>query len=185
MKAMLSRLRAAREAFRRRAETLLKVPLGIRWQGELSALAAGLSVSTLVSLAFPIRFAEAYYGLYETANKEIAGVARILRPGAQMESFASLMNGALLGFLVVTLAMIPLAAYHYRYHFQGSKSIYLMRRLPSKGELARRCLTVPVMGVLLAAAMALLLICLYYLMYVSITPEACLVPGQWRKFWSI
>lgn len=143
-------------------------------------LVAGLIVSTLLSLIFPGRFMDRYYDLYE-----ITKTTRILRPGAQMESFASLMSGVLLGFLIMALTMIPLAVYHYRYHFQGSKSIYLMRRLPSKYDLVRRCLTVPVLGVLLAAVSAFLLICLYYLMYISITPESCLIPGQWQKFWSI
>ncbi|MFR8267820.1 MAG: hypothetical protein ACLVC5_09315, partial [Clostridia bacterium] len=75
--------------------------------------------------------------------------------------------------------------YHYGYHFRGSKSIYTMRRLPSKHPLARRCLTVPVLGAAAAALSALLLICLYYLLYIAVTPEQCLVPGQWQKFWSI
>ena len=49
----------------------------------------------------------------------------------------------------------------------------------------RRCLTVPVLGAAAAALSALLLICLYYLLYIAVTPEQCLVPGQWQKFWSI
>ncbi len=154
-------------------------PLGIPWQGERSLLTAGMVVSALISLTFCARFMDRYHSLYEMTE-----TGRVLIPGAQMESFASLMSGVLLGFLIMALAMIPLAAYHYGYHFQGSKSIYLMRRLPSKHELARRCLTVPVLGVLLAAAAAFLLVCIYYLMYIVITPEPALAPGQWQQFWS-
>ena len=156
------------------------VPLGMSGQKELSSLAWGLAVSALLSLIFPGRLADRYQSLYIVTRS-----ARILKPDAQMESFASLMSGALLGFLILALAMIPLAVYHYGYHFRGSKSIYTMRRLPSKHPLARRCLTVPVLGAAAAALSALLLICLYYLLYIAVTPEQCLVPGQWQKFWSI
>lgn len=155
------------------------VPLGIRWQSERSILASCLAVSTLISLSFPTRFSQQYESLFI-----ITDTSRILRQGAQMEDFAVLMRGALLGFLATALLMVFLAAYHYRWHFQGSKSIYLMRRLPSKYELARRCLAVPVLGVLLAALSAFLLVCLYYAIYISITPQQCLVPGQWQAFWS-
>lgn len=155
------------------------VPLGIRWQSERSILAACLAVSALISLVFPSRFAEQYANLYITAD-----ASRILRAGARMEDFSVLMRGALLGFLVTALLMVFLAAYHYRWHFQGSKSIYLMRRLPSKYELARRCLAVPVLGILLAALTAFLLACLYYAVYIRLTPPQCLTPGQWQAFWS-
>lgn len=95
------------------------VPLGMSGQKELSSLAWGLAVSALLSLIFPSRLADRYQSLYIVTRS-----ARILKPDAQMESFASLMSGALLGFLILALAMIPLAVYHYGYHFRGSKSIY-------------------------------------------------------------
>ena len=82
-----------------------------------------------------------------------------------------------------SLCLVLLAAYHYAYHRQGSKSIYLMRRLPSKLELHRRCLTLPIAGILIALLTAFLLLLIYYAVYMNVTPAECLMPGQWQKLW--
>lgn len=96
------------------------VPLGMSGQKELSSLAWGLAVSALLSLIFPSRLADRYQSLYIVTKS-----ARILKPDAQMESFASLMSGALLGFLILALAMIPLAVYHYGLSFpRQQKHLY-------------------------------------------------------------
>lgn len=70
----------------------------------------------------------------------------VLRPGAVMEDFAQLLDWMLLGFAVTAVCMAALAVWHYASHFQGSRSIYTMRRLPQRWELARRCLTLPLLG---------------------------------------
>ena len=68
-------------------------------------------------------------------------------------------------------------------YFQDSKSIYTMRRLPSVWELHRRCLTLPVCGMVIGLGTAFVLILLYYNVYIGLTPEICLTPGQWQKIW--
>lgn len=164
------------KAYRKRAED--SVPLGISWKKERSALIAGLITSILISLVFPIRFINCYHALFFTA-----GSTKTILPGAQMPDFKVLMDYTLTGFLILALSMIPLALYHYRYHTQNSKSIYLMKRLPSKYELAKRCLTMPCVGLAASAITACLLICLFYLLYVTLTPAACMTPEQWKNFW--
>ena len=78
------------------------------------------------------------------------------------------------GFFVIVFMLIWAAWYHYHYHSQKSKSIYLMKRLPAKNELKKRCLTLPVTGLLITVAMAISLTAIYYICYITITPEAFL-----------
>ena len=49
-----------------------------------------------------------------------------------------------------------------------------MKRLPAKNELKKRCLTLPVTGLLITVAMAISLTAIYYICYITITPEAFL-----------
>ena len=62
-------------------------------------------------------------------------------------------------------------------------SIYLMRRLPDRWELHRRCLVFPFAGLVLCVAAAFLTVVLCYACYMIATPEICLTPGQWQKYW--
>ena len=80
------------------------------------------------------------------------------------------------GCCVTGACMAGLALYHWFYHYQGSKSIYLMRRLPRRSELPVRCLAVPVAGALGAGALAAILLGVYWMVYRLCTPAAAL-PG--------
>ena len=67
---------------------------------------------------------------------------------------------------------------HYNYHYQGSKSIYMMKRLPKKSELWRRCLVLPVTLALTSEAAAMILRLLFFAYYMIRTPVVFLAPGQ-------
>lgn len=153
-------------------------PPGLNLAPERNFFLTGLVCALLYSLGFFGRLTRAVNALYETRR----GV-RVLLEGAVMEDFAAVLGGALAGFLVLALCMLAFLIYHYTYHRQGSRSIYLMRRLPSRWELHRRCLTLPVLAALLCLLAAFLLLVIYYAIYRSATPEACLSGGQWRKLW--
>ncbi len=157
-----------------------QVPAGLPAGRELTWISVGLGASLLYSFRFLLTFFDSRSALYATVGK-----ARVLIAGAVMPDFADVLGGSLLGFVLVALCMPALILYHYAYHYQGGRSIYLMRRLPNRWELHRRCFTVP----LLAAAASLLLLfvflLLYYGVYMAGTPDACLVPGQWRKLWEV
>lgn len=153
-------------------------PLGVNVSSEWHGYVAGLVVAVCYSMIFLIRYFNARANLYEWTLK-----GEQLIEGAIMPDFAELMDGMLLVFAAIALTMAGLAVYHYIYHYQDTKSIYVMRRLPSRWELHRRCLTLPVVGLLLCGAAVMLLILLYFWIYMGCTPEECLVPGQWGRFW--
>ena len=66
--------------------------------------------------------------------------------------------------------------FHYLYHYQGSRSIYLMRRLPDRWELLRRCIALPLCGALAALLTGLLITLLWAGIYLLATPRELLSP---------
>ena len=153
-------------------------PLGINVRSEWQGYVAGLAVAVVYSMIYLLRYFNARENLYEWTRK-----GRELIEGAVMPDFAELMDGTLLVFLAIALTMMGLAIYHYIYHRLDTKSYYVMRRLPSRWELHRRCLTLPVIGLLICGAAALIVTLIYYWIYMGCTPEECLMPGQWGRFW--
>ena len=102
-----------------------------------------------------------------------------------MVDFIDLVEYAFLGFFLAITLALAFGLYHYAFHHQGSKSIYLMRRLPNGFELHRRCWTVPVAAALIIAAAMVLTFLFYFAIYLLATPEGCLAPHQWQKIWSV
>jgi len=157
------------------------VPLGISWKKELGKKGIWNAVAMSVGLLF-------FWLMYIPAQNDLwerHGSEHVLVPGAVMRDFAECMQFALLMFLVVVLAELMQIREFYKYHREGSMSIYLMRRLPSRWELHRRCLAFPLLGLGLCAAAAFLTVVLCYAYYMIATPDACLTPGQWQKFWRL
>lgn len=128
--------------------------------------------------AFFVRYLDARDDLYHSTLGK-----RVLWEGAVMPDFAEILGDALSGFALLALVCLGAAAWHYLFHYQGSKSVYTMRRLPRRWELHRRCLTLPAVGLALCAALALAVLLLYYAVYLTATPAQCLTPGQWQKLW--
>lgn len=156
------------------------VPPGIEAGREVYWARGGLSISALFSfLCFIIRCVSARSKLFS----RMPDGEKELIEGALMSPFRDVIGISFAGFAVIAAAMLGLAAYHYAYHRIGSRSIYLMRRLPDRFELHRRCLALPVAVIVLCAAASFILLCIYYWIYLAMTPEQCLVPGQWQMLW--
>ena len=155
-------------------------PPGLEVQTERAVFAWGMALSALFRLSCPARCWDAVNELYQIED----GV-RTWIPGSVMPDFVDLLGAALMGFLLLALCMAALIPIHYSYHYRGSRSIYLMRRLPSRWELHRRCWTLPVLAVLCCAAAAFVLLLLYFAVYLNVTPEGSLTPHQWEKIWSV
>lgn len=102
-----------------------------------------------------------------------------LRPGVMMAPFSSLLGYSLYGCVIALLSMIPLAVYFWSFHYQGSKSIYTMRRLPRRRELFLRCFTVPAFGAFVYTLELLVLLLVNFAIYWLCTPEQCLPPFSW------
>ena len=145
-------------------------PVNLEWQvfglGEVLAFA--------VSLRFVIRLDRAVQELYRFRRLPNGEVQKFLLPGARMPFFSDLLAGTMVGFVVLALCCIALPALHYAHYYTGSKSIYLMRRLPDRGLLHRQCWTLPLFLLGLCVLTAAVLVLLYYLLYRFRTPAGCL-----------
>lgn len=156
-------------------------PVGADRKKLLSRYALGLSAASGFSaVVFLARFFTARAELYRTDGSG----KRILREGFSMAPFGDRLGVGFAGFAALALALVLFAIFSYgKYYSGGSRSIYLMRRLPDPFEMHRRCLTLPALGLLAAAAAAAVLLWIYYVVYITATPSACLDPGQAEGIW--
>ena len=154
-------------------------PPGMELNQEKRVFIIGMVMATIFSfLIFGIEFTDCLEKLYWKNGAE-----RTVIPGAMMTNFVELFGESVLGFKIVAALMIAAAVIHYAYHTLESKSIYTMRRLPSVWELHRRCLTLPICGVIISMVTAFVILLICYGFYVGLTPEECVLPGQWQKIW--
>lgn len=156
-------------------------PPGFPWRSMVKGVLWAELLSVLWSLTFFIGYVDRYNALFE--NVYVG--EKTLEQGAVMVDFDVLITGRMMGFFAVVAAALGIAASHYFYYFQGSKSIYLMKRLPRKSELWRRCLALPAVIVVFSLGMAFLLTLIYFFIYMRVTPQDCLTANQWAKLWSI
>ena len=140
---------------------------------------AGLGIATAFSFSYFYRFGKAKGELYtyHLGEKELI-------PGAIMPDFFDIFEGSLWGYLILAFSMLLLIGLRYAYYRQNSKSIYLMKRLPDRFDMHRRCIVVPAIAVICCMAAAFLILLLYFGHYMLFTPAACLTPGQWSKIWN-
>lgn len=145
------------------------VPVGINWHNEIFYIHAALIVSTLYSVISYAYLFDCNIGmLYRDEARTI------LLDNPEMIDFFTLWSISIPGFYLLVFVMVVLAVYHYSYHFQISKSIYTMLRLPQKHDLAKRCLAIPVVYFVITVCIALILTGIYYLAYITLTPEVAL-----------
>ena len=148
-------------------------PPGIDLKYEKNTFIAGLIIAVLSSTGFLSRLDHQY----RITFKE--GVV-VQYP---MPEFLTIMGQGMVVFRILIPCMLAFAIYHYLYHRTGSKSIYLMRRLPDRWEYHRRCLTLPLVGAGLVFLAEVILLLFYFWIYVLVIPEANLVPGQFATIW--
>jgi len=74
-------------------------------------------------------------------------------------------------FLILAGSTLACAAGYYQYFYQGSQSIYVMRRLRSCWELHVRCWTLPVLGVVIVCGFALVTYGICAVTYLLLAPE--------------
>lgn len=163
---------------KRRLDLERFAPVGYDWRQELKYFAGGLIGAFVYSLRYVFRLRNDYINLYYISRTT---GERILRGDIMMRNFCDIIDNCLLAFPLVALVMALFAALHYVYHRRGSRSDYTMRRLPDRWEMHRRCLTIPVCAVLICLIAGFVMLLIYYGIYMLVTPEQCLTPGQWEK----
>ena len=156
---------------------------------QLSGLGFGLVICALASFG---RFQSLLNHAVSTLYTGHIGKSPLLE-GAKMKYFGYLICGndptyswysapVFTWFPFLFLAAVILAFVNYSGFRNGSKSVYLMRRLPDRWEYHRRCLTIPLLAILAGLVSIPLLIGIFYAIYLHATPEQCLQPNQWEVF---
>ena len=137
--------------------------------GLLTVLAGGVLTSVIW---FLIRYCRSYQSLYiiDQVTKK-----RMLDPGMKMESFSAFAGcaGWLLVFFVCML--LAWAGILYGSFSQGSRSLYLLRRLPQgRRVLAGYVAKGPLLCLAEAGTVCAVLLGIYYLVWRFVTPDICL-----------
>ena len=145
-------------------------PLGIDVDTEFGWYILGVVITTVHSIVqFFINYTNAINDLYTyRAGK------RILIEGIIIQDFSGLTEDLFSFSTIICIVTFLTTIYHYMYHYQGSKMMYLMKRLPDKWDLHRRCWTLPIVGTVLMAVWTIILKGIYYAVYILCTPSQCL-----------
>ena len=154
-------------------------PPGYDASVELGWLAMGGILALVFCLS--VFFGNLHEGLEGLKVAEQYGLGGFPR---EMPLFADVLDNGLLGFLLVAVAALLLIPVHGAYWYQGSRSIYLMRRLPQKKELWLRTLALPLLAALAMAILAAVLVPLLWMAYCIATPAGKMPDGQWTAFWA-
>lgn len=132
-------------------------------------LVTGAVVGFLLNFRFVLGYVSARSRLFPYVNGR-----RVFLEGTKIEPFGEILAFSLWGCLLAAAAMVGLAAWHYGLHFRESKSIYTMRRLPQRWELAKRCLTVPALAAAAYLLEAAVLLAIDLAIYFLATPAQAL-----------
>jgi len=152
-------------------------PPGLDTDGEIRGLIGGLVLALCLSFSFIGKYNDAYSELYRWYN------GKYKLSGEMMIDFAELIEGCLGGFYLLCFVCLATVVWHYLYYYQGSKSIYLMKRLPNRMEIHKRAWTLPLLGIGITLLAAFLVMLLYFWIYLLVTPQECIAPGQWQRIW--
>lgn len=146
------------------------LPPGINLKKGLIFYTCGVVCAFFYSLIFVVGYSIYRESLYTTFN----GEKILANDGLMMPPFDELISGSMNGFIALALIMIVIIFENYAYHRRNSKSVYLMRRLPSRWERHIRCISLPLIGAAIALVMAVILYFVYFGIYMWCTPPQCL-----------
>ncbi len=152
-------------------------PPGMKLRTERIVFWAGNGGATLwMLLGFLTRYARARGSLYVFTD----GKRRLIE-GAVLPSFWELMSLYPRGFFLVGVMLLSFVVWRYAYFRQGSRSDYLMRRLPRPGLRHKMAWCVPLWRVAVTAVLCLACGLLCLAVYLWATPEGCLPQDGWRN----
>lgn len=154
------------------------LPPGMNPGEERKFVKIGLVLSALLGGLDLIQYFTELSNLYRYREGK-----RWLDESMTMPDFAEIFVRFPIGFSILAVCMLGFVVYHYVYYYRESKSIYLMRRLPNRFEIHRRAWTYPLWVILLCVVCTVVLFWLFFGLYLWITPNACLVPGQLWRLW--
>lgn len=127
-------------------------------------------------------FGASFWAVVGFINRYLNWLHSLERPARQLLDFYEILAEAFFWFPIILVLMLAAVFMHYAYHRAGSKSIYLMRRLPSRWELHRRCIAGSAICAAVALAVAIILFWIFYASYLLFTPKIYLTGDQLTKF---
>ncbi len=137
------------------------------------ALSAALVLSFLWAvLSFWAEYGAALNGLEERVRYE-------------MPSFYDVSHMSFAPFPVAIAVCIAAAIANYKYFYNGSRSIYVMRRIKSPLEIHRRSLLLPLATIVCLIVMWTVLFWVFYRIYMDYTPLRVLEPNQLEPYGEI
>lgn len=150
------------------------VPPGINARLERNFIMLCLGLSAFRSLSFIHYYILIYQFLNgnEYTYMEIDGIGEI---DTYMPKYLLLIKGNLTGFAITVLIMLLMCLIHLAMHHRGSKSIYLLRRLPQKRALFKYTCGLPLLGALASVICAAVMFFIYMAIYYLATPAAWLI----------
>lgn len=81
------------------------------------------------------------------------------------------------GFWIFAISMVAFVVMNYLYFFDGSKSVYTMRRIKNPWELHLRCWTLPLCSAAVLLLCRVVLTVVYFLIFMLVTPKGLPIPG--------
>lgn len=154
-------------------------PPGYASRREFNLLWVWFGISVLYSFQFFLRLLSEYNGLFVYVN-QMGYTKLVMREDAVMPPFGEVLGSGASGFAIGMWITVCFIGYRYLYHFRGSKSIYLMRRMKKRSLLWKNCLLVPLGEAAGFAVAGILLRLLYTGIYLLVTPGKCLTSVWWR-----
>ncbi len=153
-------------------------PPGMSPRRELVVYLVALAVAVIINLIFPLICKSEVHDLYEYGYIYLHyGILEqplgTIPPGTTMPSFAAVLGPLPLAYLAVALLALTYAARHRAALTLESNALYLLRRLPTRGETFRRVLLLPLLLVALTLAVAMVHTAVNYGIYIRMTPPQC------------
>lgn len=154
------------------------LPPGFQASRELAgALYCALLFACVHTIGFVVEYMLAHDGMYTNV-----GTHRVERTDVDFAAFGSMLTAGRICVVIALALIVWMACKYVSYHYTGgTRCIYTMKRLGSRGEFYRRCFTLPLAGLALLIAGWMLLTLLLGALYVWATPERWLAPDAWEQ----
>ena len=156
-------------------------PPGYDGESEYKRIRLFLGFAIGWSFQFLFRYYDAYkdlfYDAYHMSYTRYGSMGLKdgdLLPGVKIEPFGEILGNSMLFFAPLLLSIVVAGVVHYLYYSQGSRAIFLVRRLPDRHYVWKTCVLGPVIGLLISLAAMGLLLGVYYWIYMTVTPVVCL-----------
>lgn len=158
-------------------------PPGYRFKSDIYIIGITYLYGVLYSMT---RFFTSFNNHKSWLYEYVSSYKKVLIEDAEMPDFLYILDNSLypilaFGFIMLCFTIVP----RYLSYYRGSKSIYLMKRLPDRFEMHKRALTLPIICFAVFMITALILFFVFYAHYMRNTPPEALQPDQWRKIWSV